>query len=287
MNDFLKNTINQIRLTLFRFFRAVGYILINKNLYSIFKMRKFLNQIDGHISSEGNKYTLKFEYTRPIIIKLRKKTSDVTVFRQIFIQREYEPIIFFAKNSLKDKIKIIVDAGANIGLTSIQFANRFEQAKVFSIEADIDNYNLLVDNLKCNKLSKVSSHHRALWSSSEKLSITNSFRDSQEWSRRVTTELQPNSEVLGLTITDLMEMTDGSIDILKIDIEGAEAEFFKNQKATIDLLNKTTFIAIELHQEVQFNQTFEAYLTQCSFTYAYVNQSLMGINLQKIKDGYQ
>jgi len=49
---------------------------------------------------------------------LRSHTSDVPTYDQVFIDEEY---CFISKKAPK----IIIDAGANIGLASIYFANKY------------------------------------------------------------------------------------------------------------------------------------------------------------------
>ena len=60
---------------------------------------------------------------------------------QVFLDNEYD---FRAV----ERPQVIVDAGANIGLASILFANRYPQAKILAIEPEHDNFNLLADNVR-------------------------------------------------------------------------------------------------------------------------------------------
>src|SRR5690554_2347811 len=81
-------------------------------------------------------------------LKLRKHpSSDYNVFTQVFIDKEYEPpISYFLKNNIE--LKTVIDAGANIGLTSAYIKNEFPNAKIVCIEPDNDNFELLSYNLK-------------------------------------------------------------------------------------------------------------------------------------------
>jgi hypothetical protein len=62
-------------------------------------------------------------------IRLRRRTSDFDVFRQIFLCRQYalRP---------KEPVEYIVAAGANIGLASVYLLRRFPLARVIAIEPD-------------------------------------------------------------------------------------------------------------------------------------------------------
>ncbi len=70
---------------------------------------------------------------------VRPKTSDFSTFRQIFMDHEYD-------FKLLDVPNIIVDAGANIGLASLFFAQRFPSAKIFALEPDHSNFEMLMKN---------------------------------------------------------------------------------------------------------------------------------------------
>ena len=58
-------------------------------------------------------------------ITMRAGTSDMWVFDQIFLYKEME-------TDLGQNISFIIDAGANIGLTSAYLANRFPSAKILA-----------------------------------------------------------------------------------------------------------------------------------------------------------
>ena len=72
--------------------------------------------------------------------KLRVPSTDVLTYMQVFLDNEYD---FRAV----ERPQVIVDAGANIGLASILFANRYPQAEFLAIEPEHDNFNLLADNV--------------------------------------------------------------------------------------------------------------------------------------------
>src|SRR5437868_5144320 len=72
-------------------------------------------------------------------ISIRGGTGDVSAFKKVFIKKEYdiEPASY---------PEVIIDAGANVGFSSIFFSLKYERAKVISIEPNKENYKLLANN---------------------------------------------------------------------------------------------------------------------------------------------
>ena len=68
-------------------------------------------------------------------ISMRAGTSDMWVFDQIFLYKEME-------TDFGPEMAFIIDAGANIGLTSAYLANRFPNAKIVALEVDRENFEL-------------------------------------------------------------------------------------------------------------------------------------------------
>jgi hypothetical protein len=69
---------------------------------------------------------------------LRTNTADVAVFRQVFVDREYDHAMLAGIHP-----KQIIDAGAHIGSVSILFAVKFPEARIIAIEPDAKNFEML------------------------------------------------------------------------------------------------------------------------------------------------
>src|SRR5438477_12484313 len=72
-------------------------------------------------------------------VYLRFGTTDAWVFKEVLLDSEYD---FLPPISPK----VIVDAGANIGLSSIFFANKFPEATIYALEPEESNFQLLEKN---------------------------------------------------------------------------------------------------------------------------------------------
>ncbi|NTW15888.1 MAG: FkbM family methyltransferase [Syntrophaceae bacterium] len=174
--------------------------------------------------------------------RLRIPSSDVITYRQIFINQEYD----FA---VEAQPKVIVDAGANIGLASIYFANKYLEAKIIAIEPEQSNFELLKENVA--PYPNIFPIQAALWNKREEINLIDLGLG--KWG--FMTEMKHPSEslfdnachkVTAITIDNIMEDFDlKKINILKVDIEGAEREVFSDTRSW---LNKVDSIIIELHE---------------------------------------
>lgn len=170
--------------------------------------------------------------TRTSIV-LRPRTADVHAFWQVFIAREYDiPVAF--------EPRLIVDAGAHVGLASVYFLQRFPHARLIAIEPDRGNADLLERNLA--GCARASVCRAALWPHATELRIVDPLADT--WSFRVTAGAGGGGAVGSVTMPQLMA-EHGDVDILKLDIEGAEGALFA---ADAGWLSRVRMVIIELHE---------------------------------------
>lgn len=176
---------------------------------------------------------------------LRSGTSDVPTFDQIFIDEEYN---FESLN----KPKVIVDAGANVGLASIYFANKFPDAKIISIEPERSNFELLEKNT--SPYPNITCIHAALWNQNKKINLIDpglgkwGFMTEESGSSEKSSA-SDHGLVDAITVEKIVQQFKlSSIDILKIDIEGAEREVFKDSSPWLEKINS---IIIELHDRMK------------------------------------
>ena len=169
-------------------------------------------------------------------ITLRPNSSDVTTFKHIFAHGDYE-------FDIEPKPKVIIDAGANVGLASIYFANKYTTAKIIAVELSPSNFQVLFNNTTLYKNIEVI--NAGLWPKNQILK----FKEEgfSPWGYKVNNKLDGNSiSIDSITILDIIEKYSiKKIDLLKIDIEGAEVELFSENYDS--WLPKVKFIMIEFH----------------------------------------
>jgi FkbM family methyltransferase len=170
---------------------------------------------------------------------LRPGTSDLEVFHEIFADKDYE----FACWDISPKL--IVDAGANIGLTSLYFANKHPGARIIAIEPEASNVELLRRNTLSEPNIKVVAG--ALWPRKATLSMMDD--SAEKWAFSVKEARPGDAGVEALTIPDILADTGAErIDFLKIDIEGAEKDLFTS--GWEEWLPRVERIVIELHDRL-------------------------------------
>jgi FkbM family methyltransferase len=158
------------------------------------------------------------------------------IFDQIFTEKQYQ---WHEINKLAPRV--ILDAGSNIGLSAIYFSNLFPDAKILCVEPSEENYALLLKNTA--KYPNITALKGAIWARHETLGLVNpeGFSAGHAFSPS-----QSSDGVTGYTIDELIKMYSlGSIDILKMDIEGAEKEIFESED--LSWMDKVSILVIELH----------------------------------------
>lgn len=176
----------------------------------------------------------------------RPRSSDLDVFYQIFVAREFACLDDLPEPAL------IIDCGAYVGYASAYLLSRFPRSELIAVEPDPENYRLLTRNLAPFG-RRASTLRAALWSHPADLKISEAtYRDGREWSRQVRA-CAPGEpgDLSAVDVAGLLRQSGRDrIAILKIDIEGAEAVVFsENYREWID---RVDVLAIELHDDTAF-----------------------------------
>jgi FkbM family methyltransferase len=175
------------------------------------------------------------DYKRPF--HLRGETSDSWVFRALIVSDEYALI----PESLKPET--ILDAGANAGFGIRWFKHRWPDAAVVAIEPDGDNFRMAQANSR--ELSDVTLIQGALCAEDGKASFVCST--DEKYALRV--EMDEAGTIQCYSVSGIMQrMGWDRIDLLKMDIEGAEREVFG--KGAEEWIGRIGVLVIELHEGV-------------------------------------
>ena len=178
-------------------------------------------------------------------IQLRIPSSDVPTYRQVFIDGEYA---FHAQKTPE----VIVDAGANIGLASVYFANKYPDAKIIAIEPEQSNFDLLKENT--SPYPNIIPIQAALWNKNGEINLVDpglgkwGFMTGEKTSSGESRDNVCHA-VKAITVDRIIaDYGLERVNILKVDIEGAEKEVFSDTSAWIDSVDS---IIVELHERMK------------------------------------
>ena len=172
---------------------------------------------------------------------VRPRGSDLNVVLQIFGTRDYDlgwclpykqHIEAVCDRIVADgDVPLIIDAGANIGASALWFSLHFPDARVFAIEPDRANVQMLVKNTADR--SNITVFHAGLWDRPTSLAILSD--EEASWAKRVAEQTGPAAAIQSVTIPELMKKEPRLRPfIVKIDIEGAETAVLRSNTEWID-----------------------------------------------------
>ena len=176
-----------------------------------------------------------------VSVYLRPCSTDILVAASCLGRREFDGV-------KASDVSVIVDAGAYVGYSAIYFSRRFPDAKVVAVEMEPENYSLLVRNV--SGYDNVMPVWGAVAARCGRKKIR--FRSTGEWGYTIVDGegggRETGDEVRCETLDCLMRrMEIAEIDILKMDVEGAEREILR---AGGEWLRRTRVLIVELHDRI-------------------------------------
>lgn len=153
----------------------------------------------------------------------------------------------FYKFNSENKKPVIIDCGANIGLSVLYFKHTHPEAVIYAFEPDTKNYNYLAENVKSYGWEKCVFIYKQL------VSDTAGFEYFEELgnagSKIVSENAQNNNttKIEKIRLKDFLTELNCKIDFLKLDIEGSEFDVIPDLKELYPIIQK---MYIEFHSDV-------------------------------------
>jgi FkbM family methyltransferase len=175
-------------------------------------------------------------------------SSDTMVLYEIFVTDEYDLIEDLGAP------QFVIDGGANIGLFSLYFLNRYPTARIVAVEPDAETVEVCRKNL-AGYAARTTIVHGAIWSRAGSLILEPT---GEEWTASVRS---PGAGEAGsteaFTMPSLIALGRGAgVDLLKLDVEGGEREIFGANAQ--EWLPSVSNIVIELHGPDCMDRFFSA-----------------------------
>lgn len=177
--------------------------------------------------------------------KFHDSHSFIDTYRELF-----QNDIYRFKPS--ETANIIIDCGANMGLSVLYFAYNYPNHQIIAFEPDEQIFQILEDNVKTFNLTQVQLHKQAVWDKHEQLK----FYSDHGMGGRVNVNYSDQSPII-IEAVPLKDYLTPEVDFLKIDIEGAEDVVLKANAGT---LGKVKNIFFEYHNNIHSSQTLDELL---------------------------
>ncbi len=178
-------------------------------------------------------------------VNIRKFSDFYWTFREIFIDEDY----YF--NTENDE-PFIVDLGGNIGISVLYFKWIYPKSKILVFEALPENVIVLKENINNNHMKNVEIIEKAVGGKNDVLTIygdrraatiSNSFIKKQNESNN--SKDNKKTQIKLVTLSSYIK--DKKVDLIKMDIEGAERDVVY-ELAEKGVLKNVKFISMEYHR---------------------------------------
>ncbi|MBR3051744.1 MAG: FkbM family methyltransferase [Selenomonadaceae bacterium] len=203
------------------------------------------------------------------------RPNDKPIVDSIFDLQEYLlPIENFQP-------KLILDCGGNIGCTAVYFANKYPAAQIYSVEPEKNNFKLLKFNTAF--YDNIHPLKSALWDKETFIRVEDKGFGIAGFMTFETTADDPDAFKTTTVAKLLAESSFDEIDLLKIDIEGAEKEVFSAPDVD-EWLPKVKVLTIELHDRMKRGCSYEFFkaVSKYKWFFAFRGENLIFIREELI-----
>ena len=214
---------------------------INKNL-SHFSIQEILelclkpNYWPTFMRLKQLAHQARYQHTEINIQGVQLKILDTTSFLAMYDEIFSSHIYKFKSDKANP---LILDVGANIGLSILYFKQLYPNCQITAFEPDCTVFSVLQHNIESSHLSDITLINKAVWSSETVLQFMSEGADG---GRMV--QVEQEAPLLNVETVRLRDYIDRPIDFLKIDIEGAETEVLQD---CCDVLHYVKYLFVEYH----------------------------------------
>ena len=210
--------------------------------------------------------------------------GDRGVIAQIFQNRDYD-LSQFPQNKVlqpfylsllaSNKTALIIDAGANIGASVVYFAGVFPESKILAIEPENNNCALLKKNCEGLNFSLLEG---GIGCAAGSLYLTDPGHS--DWGFRLHTQGEYQVPVFDAESIIADQIAQGLVPfIFKIDIEGGEAELFRDNTSWVC---RFPLLIIELHDLLfpgtATSRNFLRVISSLNFDFVYRGENVFCFN---------
>lgn len=190
-------------------------------------------------------------FERSLLISRNNKLDGVVELFNNFFYYHYGPAFYDTYNEIfkleiysfnsKTEKPLIIDCGANMGLSVLYFSKKYPNSKIIAFEPDESVITYLEKNIKSQKIKNVDIFKKAVWNCETSLD----FYTDNGLGGRVGIKYK-NQTATKVKTVRLKNLLNRDVDFLKLDIEGSEYLVLKDCESEISNVEN---IFIEYHSE--------------------------------------
>jgi len=168
--------------------------------------------------------------------------GDYRMFDDMF-RREMTPPVLPA-------CKTLIDLGGNIGLATVALARELPELRSYVVEPDADNVRMLELNLKpLVDAGRCKIERGAMWKADQMIEVEPPPLPGSFGAVRCSERQGGGVQVRGMTMDTIIDRAGFErVDLMKVDVEGAEAGMFD---AGSDWLDRVEALAVEFHGDAR------------------------------------
>jgi len=194
---------------------------------------RLLVMLLGRIWIPGRNHERNIHLKGEVSIRYRLNRGDIQSLREVWLEQAY-------KLPIDGRRSVLVDLGANIGMTTIWLARRYGCEKIVAVEPVKANAQLVRSNFDANAIQAV-----VVEAAIGPSNGTAKFEENEASNQGHIGA--SGTDVRVICMASLLDhlLPNESVDILKIDIEGGEEALFKTDD--LSWLKRVREIIIEFH----------------------------------------
>ena len=189
--------------------------------------------------SEQDRLLAYPRYTRTTARLLGRTIEIADSASYLFMRREIFDSEIYRFETGRER-PLIIDCGANIGLSVVYFKLLHPQATVLAFEPDRELFALLARNVATFGLTDVELHEKAVWSESTRLDFFHEGADGG----RIAALNDDSESIQQVETVRLRDLLDRRVDLLKLDVDGAEQIVLEDCR---DSLENVERVFVEVH----------------------------------------
>ncbi len=242
-----------------------------------------LDKGNGKVSKIGSNSYFGYLtlYDKKFNFELRNEQySDVGILYEFMFENEFDDLFsYLSRNFTSDSILNVVDLGGNIGLFCLSILLKYPKANTIYVEPDIDAVKQYKSLLAFNNLHNSNIFNLAAANQSDNYVELNQGPRGPENAGFITKLSENSTNIKTISVSNIIQKTNiNLIDVLKIDIEGAEEDVILGNTFDEILAKKIKCIAIEIHDDQVDRFKIESKLESLNFIKIFNNRVDVFVN---------